>query len=225
MPELPEVETTRRGIEPHLTGRRVVGWQVRNGALRWPVVLPAALTGQTVREVARRGKYLLIGLDTGTLILHLGMSGSLRVLSADTPARKHDHVDFLLDSGKLLRLNDPRRFGSIHWHEAGAEPHWLLARLGLEPLSDEFTGARLKRAARGRRVPVKHLLMDASVVVGVGNIYANEALFLAGLRPTLRAFRVTAGRLRRVGRRGEGRAPAGHRHGRHHPQGLRESGR
>jgi formamidopyrimidine-DNA glycosylase len=190
VPELPEVETTRRGIAPHLIGRRVLDWRLRNAALRWPVVLPEALRGQTVREVERRGKYLLVGLDTGSLVMHLGMSGSLRVLPADLPARKHDHVDLVLDSGKALRLNDPRRFGSIHWQPHG-EPHWLLAGLGVEPLSQAFTGAYLKRAARGRRVSVKHLLMDAKVVVGIGNIYANEALFLARIRPSLRAGRVT----------------------------------
>ncbi len=191
MPELPEVETTRRGIAPHLVGRRIVGWQVRNPALRWPVVLPEDLRGQTVRAVERRAKYLLIRLDSGSLIVHLGMSGNLRVLPVDSPAGKHDHVDVVFDSGVLLRLNDPRRFGSVHWQPGAAQEHWLLAGLGVEPLSDAFTGAYLKGAARGRRVTVKSLLMDARVVVGVGNIYANEALFLAGIRPTVRAHRVT----------------------------------
>ena len=191
MPELPEVETTRRGITPHLTGRRLVGWRLRNPALRWPVVLPDVARGQAVTGVGRRGKYLLIALETGSLILHLGMSGSLRVLPAHAPVRKHDHVDFLLDSGKVLRLNDPRRFGSIHWHESDAEPHWLLASLGVEPLSDDFTGAYLKRTARARRVAVKNFIMDGRVVVGVGNIYASEALFLARIRPSLRASSVT----------------------------------
>jgi formamidopyrimidine-DNA glycosylase len=191
VPELPEVETTRRGVEPHLVGRRVLGWQVRNAALRWPVELPPTLSGQVVQHVARRGKYLLLEFERGALIIHLGMSGSLRVLPEQAPVRKHDHVDLRFDSGKVLRLNDPRRFGSVHWQPAGAEPHWLLAGLGVEPLSAEFTGGYLKRAARGRRVSVKSLLMDGKVVVGVGNIYANEALFLAGVRPTLRAGRIT----------------------------------
>ncbi|HEX7034600.1 MAG TPA: bifunctional DNA-formamidopyrimidine glycosylase/DNA-(apurinic or apyrimidinic site) lyase [Pseudomonadales bacterium] len=190
MPELPEVETTRRGIEPHLLGRRIVRWELRNPSLRWPVELPAGLAGQRVHAVERRAKYLLVRLEEGTLIVHLGMSGSLRVLPADAEVRKHDHVDFLLDSGRALRLNDPRRFGSIHWQPAGSE-HWLLANLGVEPLSDAFDGAYLKHAARGRRVAVKNLLMDGRVVVGVGNIYANEALFLAGIRPSLPAGRVT----------------------------------
>lgn len=191
MPELPEVETTRRGIAPHLVGRRLLGWQVRNAALRWPVVLPDSIRGQTVTSVGRRAKYLLVEVEAGSLILHLGMSGSLRVLPADTPMRKHDHVDFLVEGDRVLRLNDPRRFGSVHWHPAGGGPHWLLAELGVEPLSDEFCGAYLKDAARRRRVAVKVLLMDARVVVGVGNIYANEALFLAGVRPSLRAARLT----------------------------------
>lgn len=199
MPELPEVETTRRGIAPHLTGRRIVGWQIRNAQLRWPVVLPAELRGQKVAGVDRRAKYLLIALDTGSLILHLGMSGSLRVLPAGTPPLKHDHVDLELDSGRVLRLNDPRRFGSLHWQPADApEPHWLLARLGVEPLSEAFSGAHLKRAARSRKVCVKNLIMDGQVVVGVGNIYANEALFMARIRPTLRASRVTLASYQRL---------------------------
>ncbi|MEQ8484765.1 MAG: bifunctional DNA-formamidopyrimidine glycosylase/DNA-(apurinic or apyrimidinic site) lyase [Pseudomonadales bacterium] len=191
MPELPEVETTRRGIAPHLVGRRLTGWQVRNAALRWPVVLPELLRGQPVIDVGRRAKYLLIGLPAGALIVHLGMSGSLRVLPAGTPPLKHDHVDLEFDSGSLLRFNDPRRFGSIHYQPAAAPAHRLLAHLGIEPLSDAFTGVWLKQAARRRRLPVKSLLMDARVVVGVGNIYANEALFLAGIRPTQAAHRVT----------------------------------
>jgi formamidopyrimidine-DNA glycosylase len=151
-----------------------------------------------LERVERRGKYLLFQFDAGALIVHLGMSGSLRVLPRDAPVQKHDHVDLLLDSGSVLRMNDPRRFGSIHWQPAPAEEHWLLSSLGIEPLSDAFTGDYLKRAAKGRRVPVKHLLMDGRVVVGVGNIYANEALFLAGVRPTLQAGRVTLVSYRRL---------------------------
>lgn len=197
MPELPEVETTRRGIAPHLAGRRITGWHLRNGALRWPVLLPETLRGQRVLEVGRRGKYLLLAMERGSLIVHLGMSGSLRVVNAATAPSKHDHVDLLLDSGMALRLHDPRRFGSIHWHE-GDEPHWLLASLGVEPLTGDFDGRYLKRAARGRRVAIKPLLMDGRVVVGVGNIYANEALFLARIRPTLRAARVTVASCERL---------------------------
>jgi formamidopyrimidine-DNA glycosylase len=191
VPELPEVETTRRGIAPHLLGRRVAGWQVRNAALRWPVVMPEDIRGQRVTAVDRRGKYLLISLERGAIIVHLGMSGSLRVVPAATAPGKHDHVDVLLDSQRVLRLNDPRRFGSIHWQPASDPCHWLLAGLGVEPLSEDFTGAYLKRAARNRRVCVKNLLMDGHVVVGVGNIYASEALFMARIRPTLQARRVT----------------------------------
>jgi formamidopyrimidine-DNA glycosylase len=161
------------------------------------VEIPERARGGRVRRVARRAKYLLLELEQGplnqgALIIHLGMSGSLRVLSSpwDSPG-KHDHVDFLFDANKLLRLNDPRRFGSVHWQPNPVMEHWLLAPLGPEPLSDAFTGPYLKARARNRRVAVKNLIMDSHVVVGVGNIYANEALFLAGLRPTLRASRIT----------------------------------
>ncbi|MEQ8858294.1 MAG: bifunctional DNA-formamidopyrimidine glycosylase/DNA-(apurinic or apyrimidinic site) lyase [Pseudomonadales bacterium] len=198
MPELPEVETTRRGIAPHLLGQRVTGWEIRNAALRWPVDLPALLRGQIVTAVRRRGKYLLVDTSTGSLILHLGMSGSLRILPGGTPPLKHDHVDLCVGSGKILRLNDPRRFGSIHWQPGAAEAHWLLAGLGVEPLSPALSGEYLKRAARGRRTAVKSLLMDGRIVVGVGNIYASEALFLARVRPTLRASRVTLASYRRL---------------------------
>jgi formamidopyrimidine-DNA glycosylase len=167
---------------------------VRNAALRWPVRLPPALAGQTIRRVGRRAKYLLLHLDTGALIVHLGMSGSLRILPADAPVLKHDHVDLELDDGRLVRFNDPRRFGSIHWQPAPVLSHWLLGGLGPEPLDPAFTGSYLKAAARHRKVAVKNFIMDAHVVVGVGNIYANEALFMAGIRPTLRASRVTLAR-------------------------------
>ncbi len=191
MPELPEVETTCRGVAPHLIGRRLIDWVVRVPSLRWPVAIPEAVRGQSIRAVRRRAKYLLVEFDRGALILHLGMSGSLRILPADTPLLKHDHVDLCLDDGRILRLNDPRRFGSLHWQPEPVEAHWLLAGLGVEPLTPAFDGNYLKAAARGRRIAVKHLLMDGHVVVGVGNIYANEALFLARIRPTRAAGRVT----------------------------------
>jgi formamidopyrimidine-DNA glycosylase len=191
VPELPEVETTRRGIAPYLVGRRLVDWTLRVPALRWPLALPEALRGQRITAVRRRAKYLLIDLESGSLILHLGMSGSLRILPPDAPLLKHDHVDLVLDGEHILRLNDPRRFGSLHWQPAPAEAHWLLAGLGVEPLGDAFDGAALKSAAKGRRVAVKHLLMDSRVVVGVGNIYANEALFMARIRPTRAAGRIS----------------------------------
>lgn len=191
MPELPEVETTRRGVAPLLETRILESFDVRDARLRWPVVLPSTLAGQRLLGVGRRAKYLLFHFETGTLIVHLGMSGSLRVLAVGAPRRKHDHLEFRFVDGLALRFHDPRRFGSVHWHEGDPADHWLLAPLGPEPLDPAFDGALLKRAARGRRVAVKSFIMDSHVVVGVGNIYANEALFIAGIRPTVAARRVT----------------------------------
>ena len=194
MPELPEVEITRRGIAPAITGRTVTGVVVRNPNLRWPVPgqLQALLTGQTVRRVLRRAKYLLIDIGDGWLIMHLGMSGSLRLTSIKVPPQTHDHVDLILGD-TILRLRDPRRFGAILWTSGDVYAHPLLARLGVEPLSREFSGDVLYRASRGRSASVKQLLMDHTVVVGVGNIYANESLFRAGIHP-----RAVAGRISRV---------------------------
>ena len=175
-----------------LRGHRVRRVLVRNAALRWPVELPDSIRDQRVNAVERRAKYLLVHLDTGGLIVHLGMSGHLSVVSADTPPAKHDHVDFELDDAHTVRLTDPRRFGSLHWQPIPVDDHWLLRDLGPEPLSADFDGDHLAVRARGRRVAVKSFLMDSRVVVGVGNIYANEALFIAGIRP-----RVAAGRLSR----------------------------
>jgi len=194
MPELPEVETTRRGIEPAVVGRRITGWQLRQPRLRWPVVLPDRLRGARVLRVLRRAKYLILETSRGALIIHLGMSGSLRAMRTRTPPGPHDHVDIEFDREWLLRLTDPRRFGSIHHTDADWRTHWLIADLGVEPLDPGFDGAFLHRAVRGRRVAIKNLLMDAKVVVGVGNIYANESLFLAGIRPRLAAGRVTRSR-------------------------------
>ena len=191
MPELPEVETTRRGVAALLIGKTVSRVDVRNPNLRWPVSLPRSLVGEHLEAVRRRAKYLLFEFQTGTLILHLGMSGSLRVLPVDAPLRKHDHIVIEFDRTQVLRLHDPRRFGSVHWHEGDITEHWLLSSLGTEPLDPAFDGQLLKRRARGRRVAVKNFIMDSRVVVGVGNIYANEALFLAGIRPTVAAGRVT----------------------------------
>lgn len=171
MPELPEVETTRRGIEPHLLGQRVDRVLVRDRRLRWPVPedLDVRLSGQRIDAVERRAKYLLIKAETGTLIVHLGMSGSLRLVDAAQPVGKHDHVDILLESGQALRYTDPRRFGAMLWSE---EPlaHVLLASLGPEPLGEDFDGDRLYRLSRGRSMAVKPFIMDNAVVVGVGNI-------------------------------------------------------
>jgi formamidopyrimidine-DNA glycosylase len=192
MPELPEVETTRRGIAPHVAGRTVADLVVRQRALRWPVPksLAATLRGQRIASVGRRAKYLLLHTEPGAVIVHLGMSGSLRVLAPGVPVRAHDHVDLVLDSGRLLRFNDPRRFGCWLWQPAGTT-HALLRALGPEPLEGSFDGEYLFRRARGRKGPVKNFLMDQRIVVGVGNIYAAEALFRAGIRPARAAGRVS----------------------------------
>lgn len=192
MPELPEVETTRRGIAPLLEGRRIAAVRVREARLRWPVpaTLETTLRGARVQTVERRAKYLLLRVDAGTVILHLGMSGSLRVVPADTPAGKHDHVDLVLEDGFCLRLRDPRRFGAVLFTREAPERHALLRRLGPEPLGEAFNGDYLYARSRGRRLAVKPFLMDSTVVVGVGNIYANEALFLAGIPPGRPAGRI-----------------------------------
>ncbi len=193
MPELPEVETTRRGIAPHLIGHCVDKVIVRDGRLRWPVPrnLNSLLKGQEITAVSRRGKYLLLITLHGTTIIHLGMSGSLRVLDTDTPAVKHDHVDICLDTGKCLRLHDPRRFGCVLFTRDEPLQHELLNELGPEPLEADFTVDYLFEHSRRRKAAVKLFIMDSHIVVGVGNIYASEALFLAGIRPSRPAGRVT----------------------------------
>lgn len=193
MPELPEVETTRRGIEPHVAGRRIVRVVVRQPRLRWPIPseLGELLVGQTIERVERRGKYLLVPFAHGTLIMHLGMSGSFRILAQGTAVAAHDHVDIELDSGQLLRYTDPRRFGAILWHEGDVSAHPLLASLGPEPLTDAFNSDYLFERARGRSAAVKVFLMDSHIVVGVGNIYANEALFSARIRPDRAAGKIS----------------------------------
>lgn len=199
MPELPEVETTRRGLAPHLIGRRVERLSVRQPMLRWPVAaaLIAGLPGQSLDGMERRAKYLLVHTSAGSALLHLGMSGSLRVLPEATPAGAHDHVDWHLDSGQVLRYTDPRRFGCQLWQNPG-EVHALLAGLGPEPLSDAFDGDYLWRRSRGRKSSVKLLLMDQKIVVGVGNIYAAEALFAAGIHPARAAGKVSLARYREL---------------------------
>jgi formamidopyrimidine-DNA glycosylase len=193
VPELPEVETTKRGISGALVGHRVAKAAVRDRRLRWPIApnFESVVLGQTVRSVERRAKYILIGFDNGSLILHLGMSGSLRLVQPGTPPRTHDHWDLDLDSGWVLRFHDPRRFGSLHWTEGNPYAHPLLAKLAPEPLSDAFDAGYLYRATRKRSVAIKQLLMNSSIVVGVGNIYASEALFHAGIAPRRRARRIT----------------------------------
>lgn len=191
MPELPEVETTRRGIAPYVAGRVLTSVTVREPRLRWPVdARVAALRDRPILDLQRRAKYLLLGLDGLQLGIHLGMSGSLRVVDASTPLRKHDHVDLGLDSGRVLRFNDPRRFGAV-LYLPGGQTHPLLANLGPEPLDNEFSGDGLHARSRGRRIPVKSFIMDNATVVGVGNIYAQESLFLAGIHPSRAAGRIS----------------------------------
>jgi formamidopyrimidine-DNA glycosylase len=193
MPELPEVETTRRGIAPHVRNRRVAAVVVRCSRLRWrvPSALMRELPGCTIRAVRRRAKYLLLDAGEGTVIVHLGMSGSLRVVPAATPPQKHDHVDIVLVGGQALRLRDPRRFGAVLWTRDDPGRHPLLRALGPEPLEKDFSGARLFRATRARRRAVRDFLLDSAQVAGIGNIYANEALFRAGIRPQRKAGRLT----------------------------------
>jgi formamidopyrimidine-DNA glycosylase len=191
MPELPEVEITRRGIEPHLTGRTITGVDVREPRLRWRVpVEVGGLAGCTIVSVKRRGKYLLVDCGRGHLILHLGMSGSLRIVQHGAPAEKHDHFDLALGA-EILRLRDPRRFGAVLWTVENPLAHKLLTGLGVEPLSTSFSAAQLHAQSRGHRVAIKLFLMDAKNVVGVGNIYANESLFRAGIHPRTKAGRLS----------------------------------
>ena len=191
MPELPEVEVTRRGLAPQLTGRTISGVAVRESRLRWPVSRDVlALAGRTVKSIRRRGKYLLVDCGDGHLILHLGMSGSLRVLPPETPPGKHDHFDLLLGD-RVLRLRDPRRFGAVLWTSGATEAHPLLAHLGVEPLSRSLDAKRLHALTRAHRTAIKHFLMDARRIVGVGNIYAAESLFRAGINPRRQARRLS----------------------------------
>jgi formamidopyrimidine-DNA glycosylase len=189
VPELPEVETTRRGIEPHVVGRRINRLLVHDRRLRWPVDLAmvTAVAGRTIHRAGRRAKYLLLETEVGTLILHLGMSGSLRVLPAATPRIAHDHIDIELDSGVTLRFNDPRRFGSLLFTREDPSLHPLLRHLAPEPLEDDFDGDYLFKITRRREVAIKQLIMNSRLVVGVGNIYASEALFRARVRPRRQA--------------------------------------
>jgi formamidopyrimidine-DNA glycosylase len=191
MPELPEVETTLRGIAPYLMDREIRAIEIREARLRWPVTAAVRQAiGQVVRSLRRRAKYILIDFDAGSLMLHLGMSGSVRVLDHDTPPGPHDHVDLVTDDG-LVRFNDPRRFGSLLWVAPPTGDHPLLRHLGPEPLEKEFDGGHLWRLSRGRRLAVKSFVMDGQVVVGVGNIYASEALYMAGIHPSRAAGRVS----------------------------------
>ncbi|MDH4607824.1 bifunctional DNA-formamidopyrimidine glycosylase/DNA-(apurinic or apyrimidinic site) lyase [Pseudomonas sp. BN102] len=200
MPELPEVETTRRGIAPFLEGQRVSRVIVRERRLRWPIPedLDVRLSGQCILKVERRAKYLLLQAEAGTLISHLGMSGSLRLVEAGLVAAKHEHVDIELESGMALRYTDPRRFGAMLWSDDPLN-HELLRRLGPEPLGGLFDGERLFQLSRGRSMAVKPFIMDNAVVVGVGNIYATEALFAAGIDPRREAGSISRARYLALG--------------------------
>jgi formamidopyrimidine-DNA glycosylase len=196
MPELPEVETSRRGIAPWIEGQTVTKLIIRERRLRWPIPasLEKNLSSQKIHTVRRRAKYLLFDTDRGSAILHLGMSGSVRIIDSLEPATKHDHVDMRFDNGKALRFRDPRRFGSLLW-ALSAEEHKLLRHLGPEPLSADFDAHYLWKKSRARRVTIKQFIMNASIVVGIGNIYASEALFGAGIHPKRAAGRISAERL------------------------------
>jgi formamidopyrimidine-DNA glycosylase len=193
MPELPEVETTMRGLIPHLEGATIQGVIIRQSQLRWPIPshLKSCLTQQKIIQLSRRGKYLLIKVQAGTLIIHLGMSGSLRVLNHSTPPTRHDHMDITLTQNKLLRYHDPRRFGAVLWTEDEPLHHPLLKSMGVEPLSADFTGLYLKQAALKRIIAIKPFIMNSKIVTGIGNIYAAEALFLAGIHPITPAHLLT----------------------------------
>ena len=206
MPELPEVEVTRRGVAPHLDGRTVDQVVMRRDGLRWPFParLQELLAGHTILRTDRRGKYLLIAFAHGTLIIHLGMSGHLRVLPLGTPERKHDHFDLVVqapEGRQVLRLHDPRRFGAVLWHsndDGALDQHILLRGLGVEPLGDSFDGAMLHKATRKRSAPIKQVLLAGDIVVGVGNIYACESLFRAGINPKTSAARISRARYERL---------------------------
>jgi len=199
MPELPEVEVCRLGISPHIVKQSVSQVIVRNASLRWPIPDEVStIVDQLVLAVDRRSKYLLIRFETGTLLLHLGMSGTIRVIDEKTPVAKHDHFELVFKNGTVLRLNDPRRFGAVLWLEQHQDDQGLLSKLGPEPLSDDFYDGYLFTKAKNRKVPIKTFLMNNQIVVGVGNIYANEALFQAGILPTTKACDIDEQRLNKL---------------------------
>lgn len=200
MPELPEVETTRLGIQSHIVGQKVKKVRVRNGQLRWPVPesLAQELPARQIDRVERRGKYLLVFAGDSCVLIHLGMSGSLRITTTDDPILKHDHIDIEFEHGPILRYSDPRRFGCMLWLKDSPLLHPLLKQLGPEPLTEQFSGRALHALSRGRRVPIKTFIMDSHVVVGVGNIYANEALYMAGIKPDRAAGTVSAKRYEKL---------------------------
>ncbi len=193
MPELPEVETSRRGIEPHLLGQKITEIIIRDHRLRWPVPesLKSEARDQKIQSVKRRGKYLLIDTTAGTIIIHLGMSGSLRILPAKTRSQKHDHIDIILSHHQCLRFHDPRRFGACLWTKEDPFEHALLKKLGPEPWDQTFNASMLYKRSRQRKIAVKNFIMDSKIVVGVGNIYASEALFESGIRPDVAAGKIS----------------------------------
>jgi len=199
MPELPEVEVCRLGISPHVIKNKVTKVIVRNRQLRWPIPDEVqTIVGQNVISVERRAKYLLLRFNTGTLLLHLGMSGTIRVIDKSSVVAKHDHFELVFINGTVLRLNDPRRFGAVLWLDEHQDKQGLLSKLGPEPLSDDFCHNYLFTKAKNRKMPIKTFLMNNHIVVGVGNIYANEALFLAGILPTVKAGDISSKRYNRL---------------------------
>ncbi|MDT8282680.1 MAG: bifunctional DNA-formamidopyrimidine glycosylase/DNA-(apurinic or apyrimidinic site) lyase [Gammaproteobacteria bacterium] len=200
MPELPEVETSRRGIEPYLLNRTITHITIRQHKLRWPIPenLPSLAQGQKIREVCRRAKYIYLKLDNGNIIIHLGMSGSLRICDARTAPEKHDHIDIATSNNKILRLRDPRKFGCVLWQADDINRHKLIKPLGPEPLEDEFNSSYLHSRATSRTCSIKALIMNSHIVVGVGNIYASEALFRAGINPKRKAGNISVTRLQRL---------------------------
>ena len=200
MPELPEVETSRRGIEPYLLDKKIKSITIRQHKLRWPIPknLPQLATGKKIRAVSRRAKYIYLELDNGTIIIHLGMSGSLRICTDKKPPEKHDHIDIQVSSGKILRLRDPRKFGCVLWAEGSVDEHRLIKPLGPEPLNDSFTAHYLHDKAKKRQCSIKSFIMNSHIVVGVGNIYASEALFRAGINPKRKAGNISVSRFEKL---------------------------
>ena len=200
MPELPEVETTLRGILPHCHDQKIDKVIIRDRRLRWPISrsLEKQLAGQFIKNIRRRAKYLLFETDNGTLILHLGMSGSLRICHQGEAAQKHDHFDIVLSNQRIVRFNDPRRFGSLHFTRLPAHSHRLLRELGPEPFSEEFNAQYLHAISRRRKTAIKNLIMNSKIVVGVGNIYASESLYLAGIHPARMASRISVARYEKL---------------------------
>ena len=200
MPELPEVETSRRGIEPHLLNKTITGVTIRQHKLRWPIPknLPSLAKGKKIREVCRRAKYIYLKLENGSIIIHLGMSGSLRICTNKTAPEKHDHIDIVISNNKILRLRDPRKFGCVLWAPSDINQHKLIKPLGPEPLEEAFDAEYLHEKANKRQCSIKALIMNSHIVVGVGNIYASEALFRAGINPKRKAGKISHARIQKL---------------------------